>query len=326
MPETLVSPVSALLVERAGSATRAFAPSSHSVAVDRRDLAAVEFQERVVFEKDRSGLHPLVPNPAAALATSSVAWTVALPSMLISLRWGWRARLSRYRQCVGRRDAGVADVEAVAAVAAVGQRSADRQARAPGAADVGSVEPHRGVAGDAQLPVVATVAPFCRRNCRRGCSGRPARCCCRLRRLGDPRIRAVEPQRAVDRRDLAALEFQQRIVLEDNRPGLHAFRAEPRRRIGDVQRRLDRDVAFDVDLAVAALESPCVPFTVKVSAEVMSVLPIETPLLLVLLLVSCRRSSGCCPRRRRCWSRRAPPRRCRDAQIAGGRDLCAVLR
>ena len=34
------------------------------------------------------------------------------------------------------------------------------------------------------------------------------------------------------------------------------------------------------------LESPPVPFTVKVSADVMPVLPTETPLLLVLLLVS----------------------------------------
>ena len=103
--------------------------------------------------------------------------------------------------------------------------------------------------------------------------------------VGDARIRAVELELAIDRRDLAALEFQKRIVLQEDRPGLHPRRAEPRRRIGDVQGRLDGGAALDVDLA-GALESPPVPFTVSVSAEVMPVLPTSTPLPLVLLLVS----------------------------------------
>ena len=100
------------------------------------------------------------------------------------------------------------------------------------------------------------------------------------------RFRAVEPQLAVDRRDLSALEFEQRVVFEEDRPGLHPRRAEPRRVAGDVQRRQDGSATLDVDLAAVLLDSPPVPFTVKVSALVIPVQPTSTPLLLVLLLVS----------------------------------------
>ena len=85
-PETLVSPVSALLLPSVpASATREFAPSSHSsplivVIWPLLNSSSASFSRKTVPVST-----PAVPNPAAALATFSVAWTVALPSMLISL-------------------------------------------------------------------------------------------------------------------------------------------------------------------------------------------------------------------------------------------------
>ena len=55
--------------------------------------------------------------------------------------------------------------------------------------------------------------------------------------VSDVGFRAVELQPAIDRRDLAALELRERVVFKDDRPSLHPLRAEPRRRIGDIQGR-----------------------------------------------------------------------------------------
>ena len=98
----------AVAAERAGVGDARIRAVELQRAIDRRDLAALEFQERVVSRKTVPVSTPAVPNPAAALATFRVAWTVALPSMLISLVVG-RARPPVHRQSVGRSDAGVAD-------------------------------------------------------------------------------------------------------------------------------------------------------------------------------------------------------------------------
>jgi hypothetical protein len=67
--------------------------------------------------------------------------------------------------------------------------------------------------------------------------------------IGDESAGAVEVQLAVDCRDLAAGELQQRIALQIDIPGLNARGAEPGRAGGDIQRRQDAGVAHDVDHA-----------------------------------------------------------------------------
>ena len=81
------------------------------------------------------------------------------------------------------------------------------------------------------LPVGLTVAPFSSQKFPGNAGESGQRAVGGKLPAGDARLRAVEPQRAIDRRDLAALEFQKRVVFEEDRPGLHARRAEPRRRL-----------------------------------------------------------------------------------------------
>ena len=141
LPETLVRPVSALLLPVApASATRAFAPLSYSSPLIVVIWPLLNSKSASFSRKTVPVSTPFVPNPAAALATFKVAWTAALPVMLICAGVGEPAR-PFHRQSVGRRDAGVADVDAVAVGAVVGQLPADRQAGAAGAADVVPVEP-----------------------------------------------------------------------------------------------------------------------------------------------------------------------------------------
>ena len=73
------------------------------------------------------------------------------------------------------------------------------------------------------------------------------------------------------------------------------------------------------------LESPPAPFTVKVSFDVMLVLPIETPLTLLLLLVSVPPIVRLEPPEPRVLSVEPERGAADDAQIAGRRDLGAVL-
>ena len=84
-PATVVRPVSALLVARvAASAIRALERIELDRAIDRADLAAGEFQQRIVIEADRTGLHRHGAEPGRSVVMSNVDWTVPLPAMWIA--------------------------------------------------------------------------------------------------------------------------------------------------------------------------------------------------------------------------------------------------
>ena len=115
--------------------------------------------------------------------------------------------------------------------------------------------------------------------------------------------------------------------MEEDRPGLHPFPL-PNPAAALATFRVAWMVTLPSMLISLALqlESPPAPFTVNVSADVMPVLPTETPLPLVLLLVSVPPIVRLAPPE--------PPvllsvelqrRAADDAQIAGRRDRCAVL-
>ena len=85
-PATPVRPVSALLlVSLPASATNDFAPSSQSVPLTVAIWPLLNSRSASFSRKTVPVSTPAVPNPAAALATFRVDWTVALPSILISL-------------------------------------------------------------------------------------------------------------------------------------------------------------------------------------------------------------------------------------------------
>ena len=85
-PETVAEPGQrAVGGELAGSATNDFAPSSHSVPLTVVIWPLLNSKSASFSRKTVPVSTPVVPNPAAALATFRVAWTLALPSMLISL-------------------------------------------------------------------------------------------------------------------------------------------------------------------------------------------------------------------------------------------------
>ena len=190
-----------------------------------------------------------MPNPAAALATSKVAWTVALPSMSI-----WPVLESPpvpFTVKVSAELMPPLPIEMALPLVLLLVRLPPivrlEPPPPPSLLPSSSIVP---LPVMLTLPVGATAAPFCSQKLPATLVRAGQRAVAAERAgVGDARIRAVELQTAVDRRDLAALEFQKRVALQIDVPGLRPRRAEPRRRIGDVQGRLDGGAALDVDLA-----------------------------------------------------------------------------
>jgi hypothetical protein len=138
-----------LLPSVPASATREIRAVPPQLSVDRRDLAALEFERRVVFEQDRPGLLPRRAEPRRVVRNvqGRLDGCAALDVDLAGVAIGQPAR-PVHRQSVGRRDARVADIDAFATGAAVGQRPADRHAAAASAADIAPVESDLAAAGD----------------------------------------------------------------------------------------------------------------------------------------------------------------------------------
>ena len=192
-----------------------------------------------------------------------------------------------HRQSVGRTDAAVADDDAVAVGAAVGQIAADREARCPRRRR--SLLPSSSIV---PLPVMLTLPVGADRRAvlQKEIAGdagqaRSARCCCRASPASATRAFAplsCSPPSTVVIWPL--LNSKSASSCRIDVPGLRPRRAEPRRRVGDVQGRLDGGAAFDVDLAGAWRARPSRSPS-KCRPNVMPPLPIEMALPLVLLLV-----------------------------------------
>ena len=154
-----------------------------------------------------------MPKPAAALATFSVAWAVALPSMLISPVL--ESPPVPFTVKVSAEVMPVLPTEMPLPLVLLLLRFPPIvRLEPPPPPVVVAVELDRAVAGDAHVAGRADRRAVLQPEIAGdgGEAGQRAVAAGRAG-VGDARIRAVEPQPAIDRRDLPALEFQQRVVL-----------------------------------------------------------------------------------------------------------------